>query len=440
MHAPITYSEPGGRRSLLEERPMRPPIIGKIRPGIKVLTKTARGNEKAVKIHDRLLAQGKSFEAIGSEIEKTTGIKNPLFPKNVAWFTCRGSDFSNPAVADEIVQRYGEDRGDGNGHRLWRFPVIFAFDDWLSNMPNQLVAWTQSGRQYFSEYGPDGRRYCKMYAPPVRDERASRARRVWGGRTIILRQDDAIPDGICDPQMCPQYQHGLCKVAAQFYFAIPSISGLGLIELPTTSIYVLQKAHAAMQTVAMARGKLVGVKFWMSKQEVEISRIDEDGRAVRQMQWLITLDADIDIAALLDGSDRRTPALEMATQAVSALEGEGEVSAPDQGHESEPLADATQTGATAESSPQPDAATLASNRETGIKRHESEYVDLVAHLGLNSEDGARQLKAFATATFGRGWSKRDHDVQRFLEELRTALANPLAFREQVAAIAADVAT
>ena len=36
MHAPITYSEPGGRRSLLEERPMRPPVIGKIRPGIKV--------------------------------------------------------------------------------------------------------------------------------------------------------------------------------------------------------------------------------------------------------------------------------------------------------------------------------------------------------------------------------------------------------------------
>ncbi|MFP3686216.1 hypothetical protein SB847_21165, partial [Bacillus sp. SIMBA_026] len=88
--------------------------------------------------------------------------------------------------------------------------VIFAFDDWLSNMPNQLVAWTQSGRQYFSEYGPDGRRYCKMYAPPVRDARANRAKRVWGGRSVILRQDDAIPDGICDPQECPQYQTGQC--------------------------------------------------------------------------------------------------------------------------------------------------------------------------------------------------------------------------------------
>lgn len=439
MHAPITYSEPGGRRSLLEERPMRPPIIGKIRPGIKVLTKPARGNQQAVKIHDRLLAQGKSFEAIGCEIEKATGIKNPLFPKNVAWFTCRGSDFSNPAVADEIVQRYGEDRGDGNGHRLWRFPVIFAFDDWLSNMPNQLVAWTQSGRQYFSEYGPDGRRYCKMYAPPVRDERASRAKRVWGGRTIILRQDDAIPDGICDPQMCPQYQHGLCKVTAQFYFAIPSISGLGLIELPTTSIYVLQKAHAAMQTVAMARGKLVGVKFWMSKQEVEISRIDEDGRAVRQMQWLITLDAEIDIAALLDGSDRRTPALEMAAQAASMLEGNREDPLPEDGPAGDATIDVPQAGALEGGVDQATGPTPASNT-AGTEDLESEYLDLVKRLGLDTEDGTRQLKAFAAATFGRGWSKRDQDVRRFLAELRTALANPMAFREQVAAIAADVAT
>jgi hypothetical protein len=62
----------------------------------------------------------------------------------------------------------------------------------------------------------------------------------------------------------------------------------------------------------------------MSKQELEISRIDDTGKAVRQMQWLITLDAEIDIAALLDGSDRRPPALEMAEQAVSMLEGDRE--------------------------------------------------------------------------------------------------------------------
>ncbi|CAG9186099.1 recombination directionality factor [Cupriavidus pampae] len=420
MHAPITYSEPGERRSLIEERPMRPPIIGKIRPGIKVLTRTARENAKAVAIHDALLAQGKSFEHIGNEIHRATGIKNALYPKNVPWFTCRGSDFANPAVAEEIVQRYGEDRGDGNGHRLWRFPVIFAFDDWLSNLPNQLVAWTASGRQYFSEYGPDGRRYCKRYAPAVRDARANRPKRTWGGRTVILRQDDDIPDGLCDPQSCPQYQAGACNLSASLFFAIPLISGLGLIEMPTTSIYVLQKAYAAMQTVALARGRLVGVKFWVSKQEIEISRIDESGNAVRQMQWLITLDADIDIAALLDGSDRSAPALELATQAVAALESNTTVHA-----------DAATPPPESEGGERP----LEEASDSDI---ESQFEDLVARLALASEDGRSQLRAYAIAKFGRGWSKREHDVHKLLEEMRTALANPLAFREQVAAIAADV--
>ncbi|WP_061958178.1 recombination directionality factor [Cupriavidus pauculus] len=438
MHAPITYSEPGGRRSLLDERPMRPPIIGKIRPGIKVLTRAARDKPEAVRIHDAGLARGDSFERIEGDITRATGIKTPLVPKNVPWFTCRASDFANPALAEDIVQRYGEDRNDGNGHRLWRFPVVFAFDDWLSNMPNQLVAWTKSGRHFFSEYGPDGRRYCKMYAPPVRDERANRAKRMWGGRTIILRQDSHIQDGLCDPQECPQYQAGHCNLSASFFFAIPQIAGLGLIEMPTTSIYVLQKAHAAMQTVAMARGRLVGVKFWMSKQELEISRIDDTGKPMRQMQWLISLDAEIDIAALLDGSDRRPPALEMAEQAVSMLEGR-EVPPPEQvsGHDAtidSPQAAEAEIGAIQEPRSVP------SPHPAGTEDLEGEYLDLVKCLGLDSEDGSRQLKAFAAATFGRGWSKRDQDLQAFLAELRTALANPMAFREQLAAIAADVAT
>ncbi len=139
-----------------------------------------------------MLALGESFEAIGNEIERKTKLRNTLVPKNTGWFTCRGSDFNNPATADEILQKYGEDRG--GGLKLWRFPVVFAFDDWMANLPNQLKAWSARGLQYFSEYGADGKRYCKMYAAPEVDQRAQRAKRLFGGRTIILRQDDAIPD------------------------------------------------------------------------------------------------------------------------------------------------------------------------------------------------------------------------------------------------------
>ncbi|WP_020201327.1 hypothetical protein [Cupriavidus sp. WS] len=432
MQSPITYNDFGHCRSILDERPSRPPIIGKIRPGIKVLTRKARENEQAVKIHDALLAQGKSFEAIGAEIERKTSLRNALVPKNTPYFTCRGSDFSNPDVAREILDLYGEDRGDGNGRRLWRFPVIFAFDDWLQNMPNQLIAWTGSGRQFFSEYGPDGLRYCKTYAPVPKNDRSNRAKRVWGGRSVILRQDSDIPDGLCDPQECPQYQSGGCSLSASFLFAVVKIKGLGLIELPTTSIYVLQKAHAAMQTVSLARGKLSGVEFWVSKTEVEVSRIGEDGLPTRQRQWLITLDAEIDIGALLDGSDRPHPGhLQAATEAAAALEGpagsevalnsgEGSVSAAES-----PVVDTLQSRGESTAHPDPDDVT-------------SQFDDLVARLGLRGDASRAQLKAFAQASFGTGWTKRPADVHRLLEDMRAGLANPIAFREKLAAIARDV--
>ena len=421
MHAPITYSEFGATRSLIEERPARPPIIGKIRPGIKVLTKKAREDQRAVKLHDSLLAQGKSFETIEKEIERATGIRNSMAPKNVGWFTCRRSDFTNPAIADEILARHGEDRGDGL--KLWRFPVLFAFDDWLSNMPNQLAAWGTSGRQFFSEYGPDGRRYCKTYAPPVKDPRASRIKRNFGGRTIILRQDDDIPDGICDPAQCPQYQARSCNMSASMFFAIPGIRGLGLIELPTNSIYVLQKAFAAMQTVSLARGgRLVGVQFWLSKLEAEISRIDESGRPVRQSQMLTMLDAEIDLGALLDGGDQVPQAIEAASQAVGALE--APAVATSQADDAGGDRAAAQVGQAGLVEGDPD-----------DKAHQLE--DLIARLGLASEEDRHGLRIYAHIHYGKGWFKRANDLASLIEEMQASLSEPASFRARVHAAASE---
>ncbi|MNN98718.1 hypothetical protein D3C81_2181760 [compost metagenome] len=63
----------------------------------------------------------------------------------------------------------------------------------------------------------------------------------------------------------------------------------------------------------------------------------------------------------------------------------------------------------------------------------------MARLGLANQEGRAQFRIYASATFGRGWTKRDQDVRQLLGEMRTALTNPLAFREQVSAIAAEVA-
>jgi len=373
---------------------------------------------------------------VGEEIERRCRLKNALAPRNVPYFTCRRSDFTNPDVADEILRLYGEDRGDGM--KLYRFPVTFAFNDWMANIPNEMATWGTNGRKFFSEYGADGTRFCKLYAKPERDPRAQRSPRNFGPRAAVLRHDDAIPDGVCNPQQCPQYQARQCNLSARFIFAVPEIKGLGLIELPTNSIYVLQKAYSAMQTVALARGRLTGTRFWISKREFEITRINEQGEAVRQAQMLTVLDADIDISALLDGAEDHAPALAAATQAAQLLEGAGEASTatvyPIRATEAEYAGSETQAGntlsgaATADlrGTDQPVQETLADKRDR--------MADLLARLGLNAENRQTDFRIFAQTRFGRGWSQRMDDVDSMNVRLAAALEDPDALHREIEAV------
>jgi hypothetical protein len=409
-------------RSLVEERAIRPPIIGKIRPGIKVLTRAAQGNPQAVAMYNEMVIAGDSYETIGKTIETKLKLRNALVPRNVPHFTCRRSDFSNPDTADEILRLYGEDRGDGV--KLHRFPVMFAFDDWLRNVPNQMAAYTTTGRQYFSEYGRDGKRYCKTYAPVERDE-----------RLVIHRQDEDIPDGICDPHMCPQYQERKCNLTANFLFAIPDVKGLGLIELPTNSIYVLQKAYSAMQTVALARGRLTGTRFWLSKKEFDITRIDDNGQPVRQKQMLTVLDADIDLGALLDSGDEHQPALEAASRAVALIEAAGNVEVlpeslarhadgePDTGSSMHEDSNGDGDGDGDLSGQQGQAETLEE------KRHRMS--DLLNRLGMSQPERQQDFRKYAHVTYGRGWAERPADVDQMNVRLTAALDDPAALDDEI---------
>ncbi|TMH37350.1 MAG: hypothetical protein E6H66_02920, partial [Betaproteobacteria bacterium] len=150
--------------TLLGQGPVRIPAGGKIRAGIKVLTKKAAEHPKAKEIYERGVAANHSFEAIERAIsEAVPELKTPLIPKNVPWFTVRPDDFPNSEIAREILTAYGEDRGDGT-KRLYRFPVVFPADMWQAVMPHELVAWGANEKKFWSEYAPDGRvRYCKCY-------------------------------------------------------------------------------------------------------------------------------------------------------------------------------------------------------------------------------------------------------------------------------------
>jgi hypothetical protein len=409
-------------RSLVEERALRPPTMGKIRPGIKVLTRAMQANQQAVELYNTMAAAGDSYETIGKTLESKLKLKNALVPKNVPYFVCRRSDFSNPATADEILRMYGEDRGDGI--KLYRFPVMFAFDDWLRNVPNEMAVYTTTSRQYFSQYGPDGVRYCKTYAPVERDERATRVRRSFGGRLIVHRQDDDIPDGKCDPHACPQYQARKCNLSASFLFVIPEIKGLGLIELPTNSIYVLQKAYGAMQTVALARGRLTGTRFWLSKREFDITRIDENGQAVRQKQMLTVLDADIDLGALLDGADGAVPALESANQAVALIEASGDTHVIDQ----------RAADRTSESTGQPpaDPVDYEPHPNETLEDKRDRMTDLLHRLGLNSEERQQDVRILGQFRYGRGWTNKLDQVDAMNRFLASALADRTELEAEIA--------
>ncbi|MEM5299812.1 hypothetical protein VSR82_36670 [Burkholderia sp. JPY481] len=454
----------GPVRSVVEERALRPPVIGHIRPGIKVLTSKARANSRAVEIYNDMVAAGDSFDTIGKVIESKCNLKNALAPKNTPHFTCRRSDFTNPDVADEILRLYGEDRGEGL--KLYRFPVLFAFNDWMQNLPNQMAVYGTNGRKFFSQYERDGIRYCMTYAKMERDQRAQRAVRHFGGRTVIRRQDEAIPDGICDPEQCPQYQARHCNLSASFIFAVPDIKGLGLIELPTNSIYVLQKAYSAMQTVQLARGKLTGTRFWITKREFDITRINENGEAVRAKQLLTVLDADIDIGALLDGADDAVPAIEAAAQAVALLETGGNVVPLGGGvavavaaegtrgessvGDSDPMADQQASG---QQQPVQVAVQVAGGAEPGHASNPpssqtdvsadgvvetladklDRMSDLLKRLGLSAEDRKDDFRLFAHTTYGRGWVERPQDVDSMNGRLKTALTDRAALDREIAA-------
>ena len=143
--------------TLLGQGPVRIPSGGKIRAGIKVLTKKAAEHPKAKAIYECGLSANHSFETIERAIsEAVPELKTPLIPHNVPWFTVRPDDFPNPEIAKEILAAYGEDRGEGT-QRLYRFPVVFPADMWQAVMPHELVAWGANERKFWSEYAPDGR-------------------------------------------------------------------------------------------------------------------------------------------------------------------------------------------------------------------------------------------------------------------------------------------
>jgi hypothetical protein len=313
--------------SVLGENPRRIPVGGKIRAGIKVLTTKAAQNPTAKAIYDKGVEQGRKFEDIEAEIAKAVPDlkQGALVPKNVPYFTVRRGDFAMPEVADMILEQYGEDRDDGV-KRLYRFPVIFPIDNWQAVMPHALECYGAAELKFWSQYSSDGSvRLCMTHAPVPTDPIAKRPIRIFGGRKQVTRPEN---DGRCEPEKCKEYQMRQCNLSGSFIFFIPGIPSVNAIELPTNSFYSMNNARQKLEMIAFMRGGRISgylegkQTFWITKKLHEVAMIDpESGRPKRVAQWLIELEANIDVARLVGSREDEETRLREAERALQVVNG-----------------------------------------------------------------------------------------------------------------------
>ena len=427
--------------SVLGEARIRAPISGRIRSGLKVLTKQAQASPEAKRIYEEGMRKGLSFEEIGHALEKA-GFKGALVPKNTPFFVVRRRDFVVPETADRILELYGDDRGDGE-RRLYRFPVVFAMDHWLSVIPHGFRCFTASELKFWSEYAPDGRRVCMTHAAAPADPRSRRAKRAFGGRPVRLREENG---GLCDPNACPEYQGRQCNLSGEFLFYIPGIPGAGMISLPTNSFYSMLHAREKLEMVAAMRGgRIAGLfrgrpLFEITKREREVSMLDpQTGQPRKTRQWLIELESTLDAVSLMRPGD--------PDEAAALLAGETPKAMPPMRDEPWPAQDSGAGGPALEA-PKPEGAAEvsgaagptedapegdapgktgrpeATDRETveQIKNKRKLVHEMLRRAGI--EVGA--FRAYAERAWGAGWSVHLEALERACETLDPLVDDPEA--------------
>ena len=401
--------------TLLGQGPARIPTGGKIRAGIKVLTAKAAEHPKAQTLYEQGVAAGQSFEQIERAItDALPQLKTPLVPRNVAWFTVRAQDFPNPEIAQQILDAHGEDRGEGL--RLYRFPVVFPSDHWQTVLPHELAAWGTHEKRFWSEYSPDGQvRHCKTHAPVPVDDTGRRVIRLFGGRKTIDREANA---GLCDPEACPEYQLRRCNLSGRFVFFMPGIRSISAFELSTNSFYAMNAAIQKFKTVAFLRGGRISgfldsqrTPFYITKRLMEVSRIDEEGRAIRVSQWIIDLEAPVDVTALLRDQDDADTAIVQAQIANQVLEG-GNC----------PLAETAVV--------RRDAVSVTERDVSPVRPGEPSLDRLLARVrDLGVEPAS--YTAYADHRWGSGWKLNPHGRARAWDELDRHANDPQGYLDKI---------
>jgi hypothetical protein len=430
--------------TVLGRGPARIPTGGKIRAGIKVLSRRAAEFPEARAIYDRGLAAGDSFVQIEKALaEALPRLKAPLVPKNVPWFTVRGQDFPHPEMAQQILDTYGEVREDGV-KRLYRFPVVFPSDFWQVVMPHELAAWGASEKHYWSDYSPDGRvRYCKRHATAPFDDTGKRVIRIFGGRKAVTREQNG---GFVRPGIVPTVPASPVQPDRSLSVLHPGNSLHQCLRAGDEQLLRHEHGHPEVRNHQFPAWRAYlgfldsrGTPFYLTKKLTEVARIDAQGRSARVAQWIIDLQAEVDVTSLLRDSEDEEAAIVQARHAIQVLEGSGLAQAV---VDPQPAGTATAAGI--------DATLDAPYAESSISAPiESSEADVAALSGESSRRsveptldrvrqkiqsygiGLSQFDLYADKRWGRGWRLNVGGRRRAFEELERYRNDPQGYLDKI---------
>ena len=313
-----------------------PPDGGRIRPGFRVLTRAASENPEVMAIYEAGRRKQWSTAKIEAAIKKSVPdfTRTAFMPVNTPYFRVERDDFPDPRTANRIIRLYGEEDHDrtmeeGSNKvmwRLYRFPVMFYAEREQVLHHHSLRCWAGGGLKYWADLGQDGIMRCMQYAAPKQKADGKGVVRVYHGRAAVPRDWNA---GVCDPEKCPEFQSKSCSESWTVQFYIPGIKGIRPIKMDTHGFYGMDDAAKVLDQVCQTpRQTITGLQdgepiFWFSKTQRKVSMIDpETGCSKRVMQWVITLDAELDVCAVYEA---QRLALPNAVRAVALLQGDSSV-------------------------------------------------------------------------------------------------------------------
>lgn len=207
---------------------------------------------------------------------------------------------------------------------------------------------------------------------------------------------------------------GQCNLTGRFVFFVPGIRSVSAFELSTNSFYAMNAAIQKFETVGFLRGGRISgfldrqnTTFFLSKKLMDVPHIDDNGRAVRVPQWIIDLEAPVDVTALLrDNEDEQTAIVE-AEISNRVLEGGAAVVVEE------------------------------ARTEIEVVRQEAEPVhgqpsleQLLMRARTYGIDEA-QYQSYANARWGRGWKINPHGRRRAWDELERYQNDPEGYRDKI---------